>query len=90
MGFTTLFNLGTDSSEETLTLEIKEFFAPKVILVNHEKRLTVDTTCANLAIKYNFLYISVYQTIKSHIENNTELGKKLMATKKTKDIKLQS
>lgn len=61
-----------------------------MILVNHEKRLTVDTTCANLAIKYNFLYISVYQTIKYHIENNTEYGKKLMATKKAKDIKLQT
>jgi hypothetical protein len=69
---------------------LKERFAPKVILVNHEKRLTVDTTCANLAIKYNFLYISVYQTIKQHIETNTDFGKKLVATKKSKDIKLQT
>jgi hypothetical protein len=85
-----LINLGTEASEETLSLELKELFAPKVILVNHEKRLTVDTTCANLAIKYNFLYISVYQTIKQHIENNTEMGKKLLATKKQKDIRLQT
>ena len=82
--------LNTDTSEETLTTEILERFKPKVILVNHEKRLTVDTTCANLAIKYEFLYISVYQTIKSHIENNTEFGKRLIATKKQKDIKLQT
>jgi len=33
---------------------------PRVILVNHEKRLSVDTTCANLAIKYNMLYLSAY------------------------------
>ena len=81
-------NIGTEASEETLSLELKELFAPKVILVNHEKRLTVDTTCANLAIKYNFLYISVYQAIKQHIETNTELGKRLLATKKSKDIRL--
>lgn len=52
--------------------------------------MTVDTTCANLAIKYNFLYISVYQTIKQHIETNTDLGKRLLATKKSKDIRLQT
>ena len=40
--------------------ELKKVFAPKVILVNHEKRLNVDTTCANLAIKYNLIYVSVY------------------------------
>jgi hypothetical protein len=43
-----------------------------------------------LAIKYNFLYISVYQTIKQHIENNTDLGRRLLATKKSKDIRLQT
>lgn len=35
------------------------------------------------------LYISVYQLIKQHIEENTDLGKKLLATKKPRDIKLQ-
>jgi hypothetical protein len=82
--------IGTEASEETLTQELKNLLSPKVILVNHEKRLSVDTTCANLAIKYNLLYISVYQVIKSHIESNTEFGKKLMATKKPRDIKLQT
>lgn len=83
-----MHHIHTDVSEETLTADLIERFKPKVILVNHEKRLTVDTTCANLAIKYDFLYISVYQTIKYHIENNTEFGKRLLATKKQKDIKL--
>ena len=87
---TEVHKLNTDVSEETLTAELLEVFKRKVILVNHEKRLTVDTTCANLAIKYNFLYISVYQTIKQHIESNTEMGRKLLATKKQKDIKLQT
>lgn len=66
-----------EGSEETINNELKAALKPKVILVNHEKRLTVDTTCANLAIKYNLLYISVYQIIKHHIENNTQFGKKL-------------
>ena len=77
-------------SEESLTKDLKAQFAPRVILVNHEKRLAVDTTCANLAIKYNLVYISVYQLIKQHIENNTELGKRLLATKRPRDIKLQT
>ena len=50
----------TELSEDSLVRELKNLFEAKVILVNHEKRLTVDTACANLAIKYNFLYISVY------------------------------
>lgn len=89
-GQTKMTQIHTDNSEETTVALIKDILAPKVILVNHEKRLTVDTTCANLAIKYNFLYISVYQTIKQHIENNTDFGRRLQATKKTKDIKLQT
>ena len=53
-------DINVDGSEETISSVLKEILAPRVILVNHEKRLSVDTTCANLAIKYNFLYISVY------------------------------
>ena len=60
--------------------------SPKVVLVNHEKKLGVDTTCANLAIKYNMIYISAYQVIKEHIEKNTERGKKLVESKKAKLI----
>ena len=54
--------------------------------MNHEKKLQVDTTCANLAIKYNMIYISAYQVIKNHIEQGTEWGKKLIASKKEKTI----
>lgn len=90
LGLTEVHEINSDVSMETLTNQLVEIFKPKVVLVNHEKRLTVDTTCANLAIKYNFLYISVYQTIKQHIESNTEMGKRLLATKKQKDIKLQT
>lgn len=82
LGLTEVHEINSDVSMETLTNQLVEIFKPKVVLVNHEKRLTVDTTCANLAIKYNFLYISVYQTIKQHIESNTEMGKRLLATKK--------
>ncbi len=65
----------TEQSLETVIKEITSKFSPKVILVNHEKNLPVDTTCANLAIKYNMVYISAYQTIKSHILSKTEWGK---------------
>ena len=60
----------------------------EVLLVNHEKRLGIDTTCANLAIKYNMIYISAYQIIKQNIEGNTDWGKKLLAGKRTKEISL--
>lgn len=39
---------------------LRNIFSAKVVLVNHEKRLDVDIVCSNLAIKYDFLYISVY------------------------------
>ena len=66
--------------------ELQNKVSPKVVLVNHEKKLNVDTTCANLAIKYNMIYISAYQVIRQHIKHNTDWGKKLIASKKTKLI----
>ena len=63
--------------------------APKVILVNHEKRLPVDVICANMGIKYSFMYISVYQLIKQHIETGTAYGKRLQATRKPKGLDLR-
>lgn len=55
-----------------------------MILVNHEKRIDVDTACSNLAIKYNMLYMSVYQLIKQEIEAETALGKQLVQSKRQK------
>lgn len=52
--------ISTDSSLETTLKELNSKFLPKVILVNHEKELDVDTTCSNLAIKYNMVYLSAY------------------------------
>lgn len=52
--------LDTAVSKESLAAQLRSNFCAKVILVNHEKRLAVDTACANLAIKYNLLYMSVY------------------------------
>lgn len=82
------YDISTDQSLETTNKELANYFLPKVLLVNHEKRLGIDTTCANLAIKYNMIYISAYQIIKHHIEGNTEWGKKLLASKRTKEISL--
>lgn len=83
--------LKTDAaSEETQTKVLKRLLKPRVILVNHEKRLGVDTTCSNLAIKYNLVYISVYQMIKQHVEDRTDFGRRLLATKKPRVITLQT
>ena len=83
-----VYKVNTDKSLETTNKELANLFLPKVLLVNHEKRLGIDTTCANLAIKYNMIYISAYQIIKKHIEGNTEWGRKLLAGKRTKEISL--
>ena len=58
-------------------------------MINHEKRLSVDTSCANLSIKYNMLYLSVYQILKHHIDSESAWGKKLQATRKLKEVNLQ-
>jgi hypothetical protein len=58
-----------------------------VILINHENRLHVDTACANLAIKFNMLYVSVFQLIKEHIDKQTPIGKALAKSYQTRDLK---
>ena len=80
----------SDVSAETTHKQLNALFAPRVVVVNHEKRLVTDTTCANLAIKYNMVYVSVYQLIRRHLTQNTCLGKKLRATRKPKEIAIQS
>lgn len=85
-----LIKIDTSTSLETTKAQLMANFAPKVILVNHEKNLPVDTACSNLAIKRNMIYISVYQLIKEHIEKESEWGKKLCATKKPKFLNIQS
>ena len=67
---------------------MKQAFAPKVILLNHEKRLGTDTACANLSIKYNLIYVSAYQLIRSHIESESEWGQKLLATKRKRKLEV--
>ena len=78
----------TSTSDELVQALLKDALLPKVILVNHEKRLPVDAVCANLALKYNMMYLSVYQLIRKEILDGTSLGHKLLATKKTKAIDL--
>ena len=78
--------LETNKSFETTEKQLRDIFMPKVIFVNHEKRLGVDTTCANLAIKYKMVYISVYQLIKNHIVKETPIGKRLQATRRQKEL----
>ena len=75
-----------DVSLETLQSNLRTMFSAKVVIVNHEKRLNVDTQCSNLATKYRMLYLSVYQLIRYHICNSTDLGKELVVSKKPKGL----
>lgn len=81
-------SLKTDDSLETTTNNLKGLFNPKVILLNHEKRLGTHVTCCNLAIKYNLIYLSAYQIIKEQIENDTVWGRKLLLTKRSRPLNL--
>jgi hypothetical protein len=65
---------------------LRGLLKPRVLLVHHEKSLLVDVPLTNLAIKYNMLYVSTHQVIKQHIEDKTDFGKSLHATKKPKHI----
>lgn len=65
---------------------IKKKFAPCIMMVKHDKKFAVDNSCANLSIKYNMLYISVYQLIQREIENHTEWGQKLTNSKNARDL----
>ena len=76
----------TDQSLEQVTKDLGAKFAPAVMLVNHEKKFPVDSTCSNLAIKYNMIYISAYQLIRDHIQRKTEYGKKLLETKRHREL----
>lgn len=54
--------------------------------MNHEKRISVDTACSNLAIKFNMLYMSVYQLIKNEVQAETTLGLALAQSKREKNM----
>lgn len=81
-----VIEMDTTCSKESLVEEIRSKFCAKVLLVNHEKRIEVDTACSNLAIKYNMMYISVYQLIKNEICAETELGRALANSKREKGL----
>lgn len=83
-------HLDTNGSLENTQNELKANFLPRVIIVNHEKRLGIDTTCSNLAVKYQMIYISAYQLIRQHIQGNTPWGIKLNACRRMKPINLTS
>ncbi len=81
-----MLELSTDSSLETTCKQLLTVFSPQLILINHEKRLAIDTVCSNLAIKYNMIYISAYQVIAEHINNKTKWGQALMNSKRNKEL----
>lgn len=85
----TMLSLNTDSSLETTTKALMTLFSPQVVIVNHEKRLDIDTACANLALKYNMLYISAYQVIAEHVQSNTKWGQLLQHSKRSEAVSFE-
>jgi hypothetical protein len=85
---TNIMNIDTSkvASLESLSRELNNNFSAKVVLVNHEKAIPIDNVCANIAIKWNMLYISAYQVIKKHILGKTDWGLKLEANRKNKAL----
>jgi hypothetical protein len=80
--------LATDDSLETTTNKLQALFNPQILLVNHDQTLNTHTTCCNLSLKHNMLYLSVYQVIKEQIASDTEFGRKLLLTKRDKKLDL--
>lgn len=56
----TFETLKTDKSEESTRADLIGLFRAKIVIVNHSPSLQVDVPCANLAIRYNMLYLSVH------------------------------
>jgi len=78
--------LKTDKSEESVKAELTGLFRAKIVIVNHAPSLPVDTPCANLAIRYNMLYLSVHQLIREHIRNNTSMGTRLLLSRQQRSL----
>ena len=76
----------TGTSKDSMIKTVNKEFSAKVMLVVHEKRIDVDTACSNLAIKYNLLYLSVYQLIRQEVLAQTELGRALAESKRAKSM----
>jgi hypothetical protein len=72
-----LVSINCEASNEVIIENVRSNFAPKIVLVNHEHQLPVDNVLSNLAIKYNMLYLCVYELIYKNIEKQTEIGKAL-------------
>lgn len=78
--------LNVDKSAESVASDIKALFCAKIVLVNHDPRLAVDIPCANLAIKFNMVYISVHQLIRQNITNGTPMGKALLKSRSQRSL----
>ena len=71
----------TSSSLESTLKMLSAKFQPQVLLVNNHQKIDVDTISSNVSLKHNLLYLSVPDLIKQHIEDKSEWGKKLLASR---------
>jgi hypothetical protein len=67
-------------------LQIKDSFSPKIILLQHPPTVDIRTLCYNMAIKYDIIFIDVQKLIKDAIAKGSEIGKKLLMTKKPRNV----
>lgn len=78
--------MNASGTKESMCAALKAITCAKIVLVNHDPRLPVDVSCANLAIKYNMLYLSVHQIIKENITKCTSFGLRLVASKEERQL----
>ena len=76
------------TTEAATASAVAELFQPKVVLLVHDKRFVSDTPASNVAIKYNLLYLPVYQLIKEEIEKRTVIGQDLEKAKRPKGVNM--
>ena len=76
----------TDKSLETVFVEITKKFRYGIIVVRHEQSLPVDNVCSNLSLKHNLLYVSTSRLIHNEIANCSEMGKKLVESRKMREL----
>eukprot|EP00831_Metopus_contortus_P046645 TRINITY_DN374_c0_g1_i5.p1 TRINITY_DN374_c0_g1~~TRINITY_DN374_c0_g1_i5.p1 ORF type:complete len:314 (-),score=80.26 TRINITY_DN374_c0_g1_i5:42-983(-) len=78
--------LYTDVSEGKTLVELRTVFEPKLVLIRHDPNIVTDSILASLSIKYDFLYLNIFDAIKEEIEMGTKMGKLLLQTKKPREL----
>jgi hypothetical protein len=82
-----IFQVETMLSEERALKDVDAIFAPKILIFNHHKYILTDALLANISWTNNIVYLSVYQLIKEEIQKKSDLGIKLLNSKRERMLK---